>query len=471
MRAVMTKLGIVILVCILVGMLPFIFTESLILTPGQHIMLVIFTFGAMCWLFEPVPVYATSIVIVASLCILLSDTAIYPLRYYLKEVDHEHLISFKQVLSAFSSPIIILFLGGFALAIGASKYKLDENLARILLKPFGQNPKLVMLGIMIITSIFAMFMSNTATTVMMLAMVAPVLNVVSREDTGLKALVLCVPFAANIGGIATPIGTPPNAIALSYLTGDHTISFMAWMAYALPLAIICVTISWIILNVMFPFKSKSINISISGSFEKSWRAIVSYVGFAVTILLWMTERWHGINSYVIAVIPILIYTCTGIIKADDIKSMNWDVIWLVAGGIALGDALGSTGLAKVLANLVDYSKYSNFILVAIICVIGWAASNFISNTATANLMLPIAIAVLSNVELADGYNISTIMMIIAICLSFGMSLPISTPPNALAYATGYIKNQDMLKSGGLISVTCLALALGFLYVLNAFGLS
>ncbi|MGN1393898.1 MAG: SLC13 family permease [Succinivibrionaceae bacterium] len=466
MRVTIYKIAFIIVTCIVFGLLPFIFSQTLDLTINQHILLIIFVFGAMCWLLEPVPVYATSLIIMCSLCILISDSAIFPLREYSIEQDPKHILSFKSILSSFSSPIIILFLGGFALAIGATKYKLDANLARILLKPFGQNPRMVMLGIMAITSVFAMFMSNTATTVMMLAMVAPVLTLVDKTDKGIKALVLSVPFAANIGGIATPIGTPPNAIALSYLTGEKSISFMTWMLYALPLAIICVFFSWFILNILFPFKEKTISINITGKFTTSWRAIVSYLGFGITILLWMTERWHGINSYVVALVPLLLYTCTGIIKVQDIKTMNWDVIWLVAGGIALGDALGSTELAKVLANIVDYSQYNNFVLVAIICFIGWIASNFISNTATANLILPIAIAVLSNVQLEKGYNISTIMMITAITLSFGMSLPISTPPNALAYATGYIKNSDMLKAGAIISVVCLLLALSFLYLIS-----
>ena len=180
----------------------------------------------------------------------------------------------------------------------------------------------------------------------------------------------------------------------------------------------------------------------------------------------MTEQLHGINSYVIAMIPLLAFTCTGVIVANDIRTMNWDVIWLVAGGIALGDALGKTGLASVLANIVDYSQYSNFLLIAILCSIGWFASNFISNTATANLMLPIAVAVLINVDLSGGFEFSKIIMILAITVSFGMSLPISTPPNALAYASGYIKNQDMLKAGSIISVVCLALALCFLNVIS-----
>lgn len=464
------KLLMVIFVSIIVGALPFIFPQALPLNLTQHILLVIFTFAAMCWLTEPIPVYATSLVIMSSLCILISDSAVGPLKDYLSDSGAK-LLSFKSILNSFSSPVIILFLGGFALAIGATKYKLDSNLARILLKPFGSKPSFVMLGIMIVTAGFGMFMSNTATTVMMLAMITPVIALIDKSDPGIKAFVLSVPFAANIGGIATPIGTPPNAIALGFLKSEETLSFMEWMAYGFPLAVVCVFVSWFVLCFMFRFKEKKINLNIEGSFSKDWQSIVCYVGFAATILLWMTEKLHGINSYVIALIPLLVFTCTGIIKASDIKNMSWDVIWLVAGGIALGDALSQTGLASVLANIVDYSQYSNISLVLILCFIGWLASNFISNTATANLMIPIAIAVLESdsVHLGAGFEKPMIIMILAFTLSFGMSLPISTPPNALAYASGHIKNSDMLKSGGLISILCFLIAIGFMYIYSVFA--
>ncbi len=453
-------------ICLITYFIPVIFPETLPLTPIQQTTLVIFVGAALCWIFEPMPVYATSLLIIGSLCILISDGGLTPIREYYKEVDAEHLMSYKSILNSFSSPVVILFLGGFALAIAATKYKLDINLARVLLKPFGTKPSLVMLGIMCVTGAFAMFMSNTATTVMMLAMVAPILASVDKSDKGIKALVLAVPFAANIGGIATPVGTPPNAIALSFLTGDNAISFFRWMSICFPVAIVCIVLSWVILWFFFPFKTKSIRLSIDSKFSTDWRSIVVYVVFALTILLWMTEKLHGINSYVIALIPLIAYTCTGIIKAEDIKTMNWDVIWLIAGGIAIGNALGVTGLASQLANMVDYSQFSGIAIVAVIAFIGWGLSNFISNTAAANLMIPIAMAVLTGAGSAAGVQIPNAILMIALAMSFAMTLPISTPPNALAYATGFIENRDMMKAGGIISVMCMLIGLGVLWLLE-----
>ena len=144
----------------------------------------------------------------------------------------------------------------------ATKYRLDQALARIMLKPFGESPKFVVLGLMIITAVFSMFMSNTATTAMMLSILAPVLALFPMEDKGKIALSLSIPLAANIGGIGTPIGTPPNAIALKYLTGENTIGFGEWMSFAVPFVVVLLLFSWVMLNVFYPSETKSIKLNI-----------------------------------------------------------------------------------------------------------------------------------------------------------------------------------------------------------------
>lgn len=177
----------------------------------------------------------------------------------------------------------------------------------------------------------------------------------------------------------------------------------------------------------------------------------------------MTEKLHGINSYIVAILPLIAYTCTGIIKAADIRTMNWDVIWLIAGGIAIGNALDKTGLATQLAYMVDYSRFSGIIIVGLVGLVGWGLSNFISNTAAANLLIPIALAVLTGSGVDTGIKLSGALFFIALALSFAMTLPISTPPNALAYATGKISNKDMIKAGGITSVVCFVLTFAAIY--------
>ncbi|WP_413113776.1 SLC13 family permease [Thaumasiovibrio sp. DFM-14] len=425
------------------------------LTQVQHRLLAIFALAALLWVLEPVPVFATSILIIVLQLVLISDNGLTVLA---PTGENEVLLKYTDILNAFSSPIIILFMGGFALAIAASRYELDNNLARVLLKPFGTQPKFIMLGLMLITAVFSMFMSNTATTVMMLALLAPIVASVPKGDTGIKALVLCIPIAANTGGIATPIGTPPNAIALQYLEGEHAITFMQWMMLGLPFVIVQLAFAWWLLQKLFPTTLEKIELNLEGSFQKGWRAMVVYATFAITILLWMTTSLHGMNVYVVSVIPLASFTLTGIMGKDELKLINWDVLWLVAGGIAIGMALGKTGLAEALAHAIDYDSLSPIAVVITLSIICWLMANFMSNTATANLLVPIAAAVATSMEsLATMGGLQGVLVVVAFSASLGMILPVSTPPNSLAYSTGLIESKDMAKTGIIIGLVGLSI--------------
>ncbi|OLQ69819.1 dihydroorotate dehydrogenase [Photobacterium proteolyticum] len=423
------------------------------LTLIQHRLLAIFALAALLWVLEPVPVFATSILIIALELIMISDKGLHLFRSSVDGHEMGEMMKYTDIFSAFSSPIIILFMGGFALAIAASKYELDNNLARVLLKPFGTQPKFIMLGLMLITAVFSMFMSNTATTVMMLALLAPIVASVPKGDIGIKALVLCIPIAANTGGIATPIGTPPNAIALQYLTGEHSISFLGWMMIGLPFVILQLTFAWWLLQKLFPSTQQQMELKLEGRFQKSWQAIVVYITFALTIIMWMTTSLHGMNTYVVSIIPLAVFTLTGIMGKEELKLINWDVLWLVAGGIAIGLGLDKTGLAAALAHAIDYDALSPIAVVLTLSIICWLMANFMSNTATANLLMPIAAAVAASMEsLASMGGLQGVLVVVAFSASLGMILPVSTPPNSLAYSTGLIESKDMAKTGVVIGL-------------------
>ncbi|MGF1871188.1 SLC13 family permease [Photobacterium indicum] len=428
------------------------------LTLIQHRLLAIFVLAALLWVLEPVPVFATSILIIALELIMISDKGLHLFRTPPAGHDIGEMMLYTDIFGAFSSPIIILFMGGFSLAIAASKYELDNNLARVLLKPFGTEPRYIMLGLMLITAVFSMFMSNTATTVMMLALLAPIVASVPKGDIGIKALVLCIPIAANTGGIATPIGTPPNAIALQYLTGDNSISFLGWMMFGLPFVIVQLAFAWWLLQKLFPSTQKRMVLKLEGTFQKSWQAIVVYLTFALTIILWMTTAIHGMNTYVVSIIPLAVFTLTGIMGKEEIKLINWDVLWLVAGGIAIGLGLDKTGLASALAHSIDYDSLSPIAVVLTLSMICWLMANFMSNTATANLLMPIAAAVAASMEsLASIGGLQGVLVVVAFSASLGMILPVSTPPNSLAYSTGLIESKDMAKTGIIIGLVGLAI--------------
>ena len=423
------------------------------LTLIQHRLLAIFALAALLWVLEPVPVFATSILIIALELIMISDKGLHLFRSSVDGHEMGEMMKYTDIFSAFSSPIIILFMGGFALAIAASKYELDNNLARVLLKPFGTQPKFIMLGLMLITAVFSMFMSNTATTVMMLALLAPIVASVPKGDIGIKALVLCIPIAANTGGIATPIGTPPNAIALQYLTGEHSISFLGWMMIGLPFVILQLTFAWWLLQKLFPSTQQQMELKLEGRFQKSWQAIVVYITFTLTIIMWMTTSLHGMNTYVVSIIPLAVFTLTGIMGKEELKLINWDVLWLVAGGIAIGLGLDKTGLAAALAHAIDYDALSPIAVVLTLSIICWLMANFMSNTATANLLMPIAAAVAASMEsLASMGGLQGVLVVVAFSASLGMILPVSTPPNSLAYSTGLIESKDMAKTGVIIGL-------------------
>lgn len=437
------------------------------LTVVEKRVIALFVLAALLWILEPIPIYATSVLIIVLELIMISDKGMVLFRNTATPDNFGTLLDHKSIFATFASPIILLFLGGFFLAMAATKYRLDQNLARIMLKPFGSRPRTVMLGLMIITAVFSMFMSNTATTAMMLSILAPVLLLFPANDKGKIALALSIPLAANIGGIGTPIGTPPNAIALKYLTGENTISFGEWMGFGVPYVIVLLLIAWILLNVIFPANTKSITLDIKSTFIKSPKANLVYITFVGTILLWLTDFLHGMNSYIVAMIPVAVFTTTGIISKEDLKKISWDVLWLVSGGIALGLAMDKSGLAGHLVNSIPFNQYSPYVIIGSASLLTVIMANFMSNTATANLLMPILAALGTSVESLVGLGgITTLIIAAAISASMGMALPISTPPNALAHGTGAVTSSQMARVGVIVGAIGLLLAFLTVYILR-----
>ncbi len=437
------------------------------ITIVEQRLLAIFAFAIIFWVFEPIPIFATSVAIIFLELILLSDKGLIWFRSAVGTENFGTLIPYKDIFHTFSSPIILLFLGGFFLAAAATKYRLDINLARVMLKPFGKKPSMVMLGVMLITAVFSMFMSNTATTAMMLAILAPVLAVFDKNDPARTGIALSVPFAANIGGLGTPIGTPPNAVAMKYLTDDMAVSFGGWMAFAVPYVIVLLFATWIILNVFFRADTKEVTLQIKGRFMKTPQAITVYITFTATILLWLFGSKIGLNSYIVAMFPVAIFTAGQIITASDMKKMSWDVLWLVSGGIALGVGLSKTGLSHHFIESIPFGQFPPQMIVFLGVLISILMATFMSNTATANLILPI-IAALGTTLITLGELGGAKMLIIACTFgcSLAMALPVSTPPNAMAYATGLFRTGHMLKAGVVVNILGFVMIFIMLFVMN-----
>ncbi|WP_295053763.1 SLC13 family permease [uncultured Fibrobacter sp.] len=435
------------------------FVGDTALNPLEIRVIAIFVMAALFWILQPFPIWSTSMFVIVLMILTLSNSALIPFR-----VEGVDPLKFKDIMATFANPIIMLFLGGFFLASAACKYNMDKNLARVLLKPFGKDPKWVLLGLMIITAVFSMFMSNTATAAMMLAILGPVLKLFDENDRGKAAFALAIPLGANIGGMGTPIGTPPNAIALGALqSSGFNISFGQWMEFGVPYVIVMMILAWFLLLKLYPIKMKEMNLDIEGAegFDKSPRAIIVYITFAVCVLLWVTgKNVHGLNDNVIAMIPMAVFALTGVITKKDLNEMSWDVLWLVAGGFALGLGLQQTGLAKDLINAIPFNTWSPVVLMVGCGFICLFMANFMSHTSTASLLVPIfiVVAVSCKENLAPLGGVTSLMVAVAFASSLGMCLPISTPPNALAHATGYTDTRGMAITGIVMGIGGLVLS-------------
>ena len=466
-------LPIVLVITIFLWAVPVSFFGIEALTVVQQRVIALFVFAALMWIFEIIPNWSTSLLVIVISLLTVSDKGI---GFFCKP-SFGQLVSYKELMASFADPVVMLFLGGFVLAIMAEKYGLDVTLARFMLKPFGTKPKTVLLGFLVVIAVFSMFMSNTATAAMMLAFLAPVLAALPSDDKGKVGLALAIPVAANLGGIGTPIGTPPNATAVKFLAeAGHEVTFGEWALRMIPFVVIMILIAWVLLQVFFPFKAKEVKLEIPENQRKhDWKTTVVWVTFIGTILLWVTEQWTGINSNVVALIPLGVLTACGIFTREDIKEINWSVLWLVAGGFALGTCLKGTGLAKVLINAIPFGSMSVIVVLVIAGLVCYLLSNFISNSATAALLIPILVVVAGGMEDPSAANNASFMAMggtqamisfIAVCASVAMLFPISTPPNAIASSTGLVETKDMAKVGLVIGL--IGFVLGYFWLTKLF---
>jgi len=303
----------------------------------------------------------------------------------------------------------------------------------------------------------------------MIAIVLPVLATLDSKDRLRAGLALASPIAANIGGIGTPVGTPPNAIAVGQLAAAGIeISFAKWMILAVPGVAVLLLAAWWLLRRAFPTTTSTITITTTATFDRSRPALVFYVTFAGTVILWLTESLHGMSSGVVGFIPVVVLLATGVFAAEDLRGVQWDVLWLVAGGIALGVGVAVSGLDVWLVGQVSWDSFGSTMLVALLALVALVLSTVISNSAAANLLVPLALSL----ALSPAIDVDPLLagFFIAIGCSLAMALPISTPPNAVAYSTGALETKDMAVMGGIIGVVGLAIFLLGPFLWSAVGL-
>ncbi len=463
------KIAVVALVTLLLWNMPTEWFGIQNLTIIQQRVIAIFAFATLMWILEIVSSWATSIAIIVLMLLFCSDSGILPM---VNEEEVGKLLNYKGVMACFADPVIMLFIGGFVLAIAATKTGLDAQLAKVLLRPFGTKSEMVLLGFLLVTGLFSMFVSNTATAAMMLTFLTPVFRQLPPEGKGRIALAMSIPVAANLGGMGTPIGTPPNNIALKYLNDPEGLNmglgFGQWMMFMFPLVIVLLFISWRLLLKFFPFSQKTVELNIDGGMKKGFQSWVVIVTFILTVVLWLSDRFTGINANTVAMVPFCIFALTGVINKRDLEQINWSVIWMVAGGFALGYGLNASGLAANAVESIPFGDFSPLLILIMGGAICYVLSNFISNSATAALLMPILAVVCGAMgdKLAPIGGTGTILIGVAIAASSAMILPISTPPNALAFATGYVQQKDMSKIGIIMGVVSMLLGFGLVYLMG-----
>lgn len=420
------------------------------LEPVATRMLGIFIAAIALWVTEAIPLAATGVGIILAQVLLISQDAVLPVP--------ESAETSASIFANLANPVIILFMGGFLIADGAAKYGLDKFLAARMLRPFRGSARLSMLGLMLITALLSQFMSNTATTASMFAVVIPIRASIKvpKMRTGFA---LCIPVAANVTGVGTPVSTPPNAIAVGMLANNGIrITFLDWALMALPFIIAMLALSWLLLTVLFVPRGVPMEIELRAGFNKSPAALTFCILAGGTIALWMTEPLHGVSSSIVGFIPVVGMLAFGVMTGRDIKQLSWPVLWLVAGGIALGSGVRTTGLDAWLLGGINWSAMSTMVFLLVLCIVAVVMGTFISNSATANLIIPLVLGPSIMVATDDV----TLAVVAALACSLGFALPISTPPNAIAYATGHIPQRSLMLVGtvlGLAGALILAFAL------------
>ena len=407
-------------------------------TDSQVYVLFLLFFAIGLWLTEAIPPFAVSLLIIAYLVFMLGNK-------YLNSAPE----NIEKYAQTFSSSVIWLLLGGFFMAAAMTKTKLDQTLFTYTLKISGTNPRNLLIGLMFATMVASMLMSNSATTAMVIAAVMPLLTSLGKKSGFAKALLLGIPIAASIGGMATIIGTPANAIAVGALANENiTVSFIDWMKFGTPVAILLTAISCFALIRIYVKDKTPISLAFledqkeNNSREFIMQRRIVLVVLVITVTLWLTSSMHGLTVASICAVPLVFLTLTRILAGKDIQSLPWDALLLVAGGLSLGLALEHTGIMSHYAQKLITMEVNWIVLIFILAFLTMIVSNVMSHTAASTIMIPLGLTILVAFKL-------DVAVIIALSASTAMLLPVSTPPNAIAFSTGLIEQKDF-RVGGII---------------------
>jgi sodium-dependent dicarboxylate transporter 2/3/5 len=414
------------------------------------------------WITQPIPIYITALLpmIVGPASGLISDF---------------------ELSSSYGNKMVFLFLGGFILAIGLEKWKLHNVFAESLISAFGNTPKRILLGFMVSTAFLSMWISNTATALMMMPMAMAVIHSIPRFRLKKRfsiALLLSIAFAANIGGTATLIGTPPNIQMAAILESQFNvhISFIDWMLLAFPFMVFLLLISFFLIATIF-LKNISFETQVFKKQKLNGNQLKVLFVFVSAVILWIAKDGLNLflpfqlNDMMIALFTSLILFILNdtngersILVWSDMKKIPWGILFLFGGGLALAKILSNSGsLDLFIVQLKSLTNLGFFGVLCIICLFTIFATELMSNLALVSLLIPI----MGEFALDAGYPIVSICSGIALSASCAFMLPVATPPNAIIFSSNLIKVNTMAKVGLVLNLLTVLLVVTLIYLTNA----
>jgi sodium-dependent dicarboxylate transporter 2/3/5 len=386
----------------------------------------------------------------------------------------------------YGSPIIFLFFGGFVLALALEKVNLHKRIALNIIKLTGTTPNRVVLGFMIATAFMSMWISNTASTVVMLPIAISVIKLLTDDANGFTkgdknfalSIMLGIAFAANAGGIATVIGTPPNSVLIGLLENQYNIqiSFLTWMSFGLPFSIVMiVAVYFVLVKLMFPCKDILFTASASliseeieklGKISKEEKRVLMI--FGITVFLWITRTiinsvFPGlklsdtiislIGAVSFFVIPMNFKKGNFILEWSDTEKLAWGILILFGGGLALAKGMASSGLVALITDTISAGNFNILFTVSLLIILMLFMTELMSNVALVAVLAPVVAGI------AIGLNIPILNLLIPVTMasSCAFMLPMATPPNAIVFASGYVQVNEMAKAGIILNFIAVGL--------------
>lgn len=437
------------------------------LVQQQHRFLAIFSYVVCQWLFSSVQLHITGLV---GVCLTVL-TGVVPA---------------KEAFDAFSNPILFLFLGGFLLARGMESLGLDRKLSLTILSSryINGNFKKTYLAMLILTIVFSMWVSNTATMAMMLPISLGVIKSFGIKDHETKGVILLgIAYAATIGGLGTPIGSPPNIIALGMLKelANINFSFLEWMKIGIPLVSIFLVVIYFYSTMRIredikPLDSEYLILEKKKTGELGPDEFRVMIIFFLTVVCWFLPSVSGLllgkkhlwtvflntrlNPGVVGLIGgsllfiLPTFSKEKILGKEDLLKIDWGSLLLFASGLSLGSILFSSGLASLAGNAVVeiFGEFNFKLFLIIIAALTVMATELTSNTAAANILIPIMIAA----SLKSGFSPLYSALAVAISCNLAFMLPVATPPNAIVYGSGEVELSQMINSGWILNIVGIA---------------